>query len=542
MPGAQEPKGMDPTLIVIVVLIAILGGLLGASCALVPGFHANALALVLLALVAPLSDALSCLASLLCCHISGAMLFAAFLVAAATAHSFVDFVPSIFLGVPDEDTVLSMLPAHRLLKSGKGRDAILHAAMGSLFGALLAILLSIPLQLLLRPPSILGEALDASVLYLLILVLALLLLTERGHEAPHAYLDIRAGGYLPHHQITISHPIPVNGGDGVISGRVSGRGIISFRLSTPWGDWKVVSGLRRPKDRFVSVRGTWVVKKNSNRSRLAALGILALSGLLGFVVIGSNPPLDGTFDGLGQSLLFPLLSGLFAFPALLSATSSKQIPAQSEVKEGKDPTIGPALVGTFAGFLAGWMPGITSTIGTVIGSSFSARPKDQEQGAKTYILMLSAVGTSSVVFSLLALCIEGSGRTGAMLALKQSLGQDDLSSLSSFPSASASLLIMAALVASAIGYRYTLWAGCVLSQRTAGRDLGRVNRIVLLGLLGLILVFNGLPGLVVASIATLVGLLPIRMGVRRVHLTGCLLLPLILVYLDLESTVVGLLW
>jgi TctA family transporter len=446
------------------------------------------------------------------------------------------------LGVPDEDTVLSMLPAHRLLKSGKGMDAIRHAALGSLFGALLAILIAIPLQLMLRPPSILGQVLDASVLYLLILVLVLLVLTERGHEAPLAHLDVRSGEYLPNHQITISHPIPVNGAEGVISGKVSRRGIISFRLSTPWGDWRIVSGVRKPKGGFVTARGTWVVKRGSSRSRLAAFGIIALSGLLGFVVINSRPPLDGIFDGLGQSPLFPLLSGLFAFPALLSATSSKPIPVQSEVDEGEGPNIGPALTGTFAGFLAGWMPGITSTIGTVIGSSFTTRPKDREQGAKTYILMLSAVGTSSVVFSLLALCIEGSGRTGAMLALKQSLGQDDLSSLSSFPSASASLLLIAALVASAIGYRYTLWAGSMLSRRTEGRDLGRINRFVLLGLLGLILVFNGLPGLAVVAVATLVGLLPTRMGVRRVHLTGCLLIPLILVYLGLESTVIGLLW
>jgi TctA family transporter len=541
MPGVQEAECMDPVPIMIVVLVAIIGGLLGSSCALVPGFHSNALALVLLVLLGPLSYALSCLASFFCCDISGTMLFAALLVAAATSHSFVDFVPSIFLGVPDEDTVLSMLPAHRLLKSGKGMDAIRYAALGSLSGALMAILLAVPLLLLLRPPSLIGEVLDSSVPYLLAMVFVLLALTERGHEEPRAHLDARRGGCLPNQQITICHPIPVDGADGTISGRITFRGLRSFRLSTPWGDWRIVSRMDKPKENFVTVQGTWVVTRGSGRSKLVALAILSLSGLLGFAVMNSHPPFTGTFDGLGQSLLFPLLSGLFAFPSLLSATSSKQIPAQDEAK-GEDPTIGPALTGTFAGFLAGWMPGITSTIGTVIGSCFSTRPKDQEKGAKTYILMLSAVGTSSVVFSLLALCVEGSGRTGAMLALKQALGQGDLGALSSFPSASASLLLIAALVASAIGYRYTLWAGRVLSKRTAGRDLGGINRFVLLGLLGLILAFNGLPGLVVVAVAALVGSLPPRLGVRRVHLTGCLLVPLILFYLGLESTAIGLLW
>jgi putative membrane protein len=257
--------------------------------------------------------------------------------------------------------------------------------------------------------------------------------------------------------------------------------------------------------------------------------------------MNSYPPLTGTFQGWGQSLLFPLLSGLFAFPALLSAASSAPIPSQEAVGDEHPPLL-PVLTGTFAGFLSGWMPGVTSTIGTVIGSCFVPRPKDEVQATKEYILMLSAVGTSSVVFSLLALCIEGSGRSGAMLALKSAVGQEGLASLSSFPSAWASLLLVAVLVASAIGYRATLWAGGLFSKRAAGRDMGRLNLIVSLGLLALILAFNGLPGLMVAGVATLVGLLPPSLGVRRVHLTGCLLVPLLLFYLDLESLAIGLLW
>jgi TctA family transporter len=532
---------MDPGALMMVVGISVVGGVLGASCALVPGFHANALALLLLALFGPLTSGLSFVASLVNCTLPGALLFAALLVAAATAHSFVDFVPSAFLGAPDEDTVLCLLPAHRLLKSGKGMEAIRYAAFGSLCGALLGTLLAVPLQLLLRPPSPLGGFLDASVPFLLVGVAVLLVLTEKGHEGPRAHIDIRDGRLLRPDELCICHPIPVDGSEAKISGKVKRRSIRSFQLATPWGDWRIVSGpWHRPKG-FVTIQGTWVVRKGSARSKLTALAVLALSGLLGFVVMNSYPPFTETFRGWGQSLLFPLLSGLFAFPALLSAASSAPIPPQEAVSDERLPLV-PALTGTFAGFLSGWMPGVTSTIGTVIGSCFVPRPKDEEQGTKEYILMLSAVGTSSVVFSLLALCIEGSGRSGAMLALKSAVGQEGLSSLSSFPSSWASLLLVAVLVASAIGYRATMWAGSLFSKKVAGRDMGRLNLIVILGLLALILVFNGLPGLLVAGVATLVGLLPPSLGVRRVHLTGCLLLPLVLFYLNLESVAIGLLW
>lgn len=527
--------------IIVVMTIAVVGALLGAACALAPGFHSNALALVLLSLFAPISAALSPLTCYLGPGISPALLFATLLVAAATAHSFVDFVPSIFLGVPDEDTVLSVLPAHRLLKSGKGLEAIQHAAAGSLCGALIAILVAVPLQILLRPPSPVAAVLDSAVPYVLVCVLFLLVLTERGHENPSAHLDARKNPRLERSTISICHPIPVNGAEGTLSGNVGRRGPRSFWLSTPSGRWRVVSGLRGKPKGFVTVQGVWTVRRPRTRSRLKAVLVLGLSGILGFVVMNASPPLSGSFDGFGQSLLFPLLSGLFAFPALLSAASSTPIPEQDEVRD-EVPSVRPAIIGTFSGFLAGWMPGITSTIGTVIGSCFSPRPKDQEGGAKAYILMLSAVGTSSVVFSLLALCIEGSGRTGAMLAIQQAVGPELQAQLSSFPSASASLLLLSALIASIIGYRSMLFAGTVLSKRTSGKDLGRINTLVLASLSALILLFNGPSGLVVASVATLVGCLPVRLGVRRVHLTGCLLLPLLLFYLGLERAAIGLLW
>ena len=527
--------------IMVVMAVAVVGALLGAACAMVPGFHSNALALVLLSLSAPISSVLYPLSCYAGASIPPALLFATLLVAAATAHSFVDFVPSIFLGVPDEDTVLSLLPAHRLLKSGKGLEAIQHAAAGSLCGALIAVLAAMPLQILLHPPSPIAAVLDSAVPYVLVCVLLLLVLTERGHESPSAHLDARKSPRLESSTINICPPIPVNGTDGTLSGNVGRRGPRSFWLSTPRGRWRIAYGLRRKPKGFITVQGVWKVRRPRTRSRLKATLVLGLSGMLGFVVMNASPPLSGSFDGLGQSLLFPLLSGLFAFPALLSATSSRPIPEQKEARD-EVPSVRPAIIGTFSGFLAGWMPGITSTIGTVIGSCLSPRPKDLEGGAKAYILMLSAVGTSSVVFSLLALCIEGSGRTGAMLALQQAVGPELQDQLSSFPSTSASLLLLSALIASIIGYRSMLFAGDVLSKRTSGKDLGRINMLVLAGLSALVLLFNGPSGIVVASVATLVGCLPARLGVRRVHLTGCLLLPLLLFYLGLERTAIGLLW
>jgi putative membrane protein len=301
----------------------------------------------------------------------------------------------------------------------------------------------------------------------------------------------------------------------------------------------VVAGTRALRG-FVTVRGTWVVRRDRARGPLLAAATLSLSGLLGFVVMNARPPLAELIAGLGQDVLFPLLSGLFAFPALLSAMSSAPVPPQSQAAD-EATDLRPALTGTLAGFLAGWMPGITSTIGTVIGTAFTRRPEDEEQGTKSYIRMLSAVGTSSVVFSMMALALEGEGRTGVMLSLKEALG-DEVGALSSLPGVPMALLLIAVLVASAAGYRLALSSGALLARKAAGRDLRRVNLVVLALLCALILLFNGLSGLVVAAVAALVGSLPPLLGVRRVHLTGCLLLPLLLFYFGLEEELAGLIW
>jgi TctA family transporter len=45
---------------------------------------------------------------------------------------------------------------------------------------------------------------------------------------------------------------------------------------------------------------------------------------------------------------------------------------------------------------------------------------------------------------------------------------------------------------------------------------------------------TGIPGLLLLVAATLIGLIPPRIGTDRVHLTGCLLVPITLYFFGLE--------
>ena len=120
-----------------ILLGVVIGVVLGTVSGIIPGVHANTLAGVLVGLQAVLLSLLGPLA------LAGAMF------AALITHTFVDAIPSTFLGVPDADTSLSVLPTHALCMEGKGEEAVRIAALGSACAMILAIPLSVLCYLLL---------------------------------------------------------------------------------------------------------------------------------------------------------------------------------------------------------------------------------------------------------------------------------------------------------------------------------------------------------------------------------------------------------
>jgi putative membrane protein len=117
-------------MIIEVFISIILGTLLGVITGLIPGIHINLIAVLALTSFPFLSNHLSTVSIIIV------------LISMAVAHTFLDFIPSVYLGAPNPDTALSILPAHRLLLEGKGHEAIQLSTFGSLFGLIITILLT----------------------------------------------------------------------------------------------------------------------------------------------------------------------------------------------------------------------------------------------------------------------------------------------------------------------------------------------------------------------------------------------------------------
>ncbi len=119
------------------------GVLLGTVSGLIPGVHVNTMAGGLLTLQFFLISAF------------GSEMLAVAMVAALITHTFLDIIPSTFLGIPDADTALSVIPSHSLCLEGKGEEAVRIAALGGVAGFLAA--LPVALALLLLAPAVQGH-------------------------------------------------------------------------------------------------------------------------------------------------------------------------------------------------------------------------------------------------------------------------------------------------------------------------------------------------------------------------------------------------
>jgi putative membrane protein len=122
------------------IVALLLGILAGIITGIFPGIHINLVAVILL----------GSLASFPFLQYFPLITLVIFIVSMSITHSFLDFIPSIYLGAPDEDSFLSVLPGHQLLKKGLGHQAVVLTLYGSLI-ALPIILIFIPVFLYVLP-------------------------------------------------------------------------------------------------------------------------------------------------------------------------------------------------------------------------------------------------------------------------------------------------------------------------------------------------------------------------------------------------------
>ncbi len=120
------------------ILACIIGVLCGVITGLIPGIHVNT------------AGAFVFSASPFLLYSYSPEVLAVFLLSMSISHALLEFIPSMFLGVPEEGTVLSIMPGHYLLLQGRGKEAIRLVSLGG-FGAMLITILLLPVFMLVLP-------------------------------------------------------------------------------------------------------------------------------------------------------------------------------------------------------------------------------------------------------------------------------------------------------------------------------------------------------------------------------------------------------
>ena len=159
----------------------LLGIVVGTFTGLTPSIHINLVSTLVVSLLPTISSIEP---------ISGAI----FVAALAVTHTTIDFIPSIYLGAPNDETALTVLPAHKLLKEGKGHEAAMLALRGSLWGLMISILIALPI--IIFSPSIIKNL--SNITPLLIIFLASYLLLKEKRIVPALISFFLSGilGYL----------------------------------------------------------------------------------------------------------------------------------------------------------------------------------------------------------------------------------------------------------------------------------------------------------------------------------------------------------
>lgn len=143
-----------------ILLSFFIGTALGIITGIIPGIHSNLAATAIAAFIGTkLSDER----------------IAVLIISMGVAHSITDNLPSIFLGMPDTEKIMSALPSHKMLFNGKGMDALILSVAGTLFGTIVSIAL-LPLTVLLF--SFIYWKIKWAMAYILLILLTMLIMGQ----------------------------------------------------------------------------------------------------------------------------------------------------------------------------------------------------------------------------------------------------------------------------------------------------------------------------------------------------------------------------
>lgn len=393
-----------------ILIATLLGICAGIITGLIPGIHINLVAMILF------------LSSTFFLKFTTPVVLACFIVAMAITHSFLDFVPSIFLGAPSEKTALSILPGHRMLLKGQGYSAIKLTTIGCFLGTLIASSLA------------LFFAFTVSSFY----------------------------DYL----------------------------------------YKVIPFI------LIAISSLLIIKENR---KIEALFVFLFSGILGLATLNL---------GAIKQPLFPLFTGLFGCSLLtISFLHNVSLPKQKiqKINLKKEEIKTCFWSSILSSSLVSFLPGIGAAQAAVISSGL------KKISERAFLVLLGMISTMTMIFSFVALYAIQKPRTGVAVFIGKFLQEVTMPQLLVF--------LVVALITASICVFISLFFAKFFSNKITKIKYKTLCLAILLFLFVITPVISGWLALLVLIAGTSLGILTSLLGIKKIHMMGSLLLPVILWYL-----------
>ncbi|MGQ3414064.1 tripartite tricarboxylate transporter permease [Natrinema sp. LN54] len=247
------------------------------------------------------------------------------------------------------------------------------------------------------------------------------------------------------------------------------------------------------------------------RGRFGGLSSFALATGLGALTLDLSA--DAPLEAGGT--LAPLFAGLFGAPVLIDAIRGSGIPPQDDegVTTSRRFVGTTAVAGALAGAVVGYIPGISAAIAAV--AVLAVVPDGASD--RGYIVATSGVDTANTIFALFALVALGQPRTGVLVAFEETAAPLELP-----------ILLAGVVLAGLLGFALVIVVGDAYLELVGRLTYWKISAAVLALLLVLSYLFTGPLGVAIFAAATVIGLVPVRLRCRRVHLMGVLIGPLML--------------
>jgi len=259
----------------------------------------------------------------------------------------------------------------------------------------------------------------------------------------------------------------------------------------------------------------YMILSERGKNKIYSLLIFTISGILGLLVL----------NNFSDSMLFPLLTGMFGLPMLLLSIFEKSnLPEEFSFNEEKieRKTLFSCIgIGSLAGIIAGLLPGVGSTQSTILTQQIFHKKRDE----RSFLISIGAITSSDIVYSILALWLIQNPRSGIAVGISKLLeiGFKETMIFIVF-------ILISAAIATIISLKITRFALGFLKKI----NYQKLCIATSLFLFILTIIFSGLIGILVLIASIAIGLIPNKIGVKRTHMMGCLLVPTILFFMGIN--------